>query len=173
MRAPRPTGRPSPLRRSRWRGPSVQGDTARKKPRSCGAFFVPLSLELPRLAARGAPAGAGLARRRRAASGAPAFGGAAVLRCAPRLRCAAVLGCAALFRGAALLGRAALLRGAPLLGRRPLRCAPLPRSGLTLAGPRGLLGRRLALAASAARRLHLGDAFLFLLLLFYPGLLAH
>src|SRR5439155_353724 len=128
-------------------GPALARGRQGKGPARAGPFSVLLSFELPRLAACRAPARAGLARRRRAAGGAAALGGSALLRRAP------------------------LLRGAALGG------ASLPRSGLTLAGPRGLPGCRLALAggplaASTARGLHLRDAFLFGLLLFDLGLLA-
>src|SRR5207237_7449491 len=85
--------------------------------------------------------------------------------------------CAALARRGLALCGAALLRRAPLLRGTPLRGTSLPRSGLTLAGSRGLPGCRLALAggplaASTARGLHLRDAFLFGLLLFDLWLLA-
>src|SRR5439155_200591 len=59
MRATRPTGRPSPLRRSRWPAPSDQRRAARKGPRSRGALFFLLSFQLPRLAACRALAGSG------------------------------------------------------------------------------------------------------------------
>src|SRR6266446_2961322 len=178
MRATQPTGRPSPPPRSRWPGPSVRDLRQEKGPARAGPFFVLLSFLLPRLAACRPPARAGLARRRRAAGGAAALGRRALLRSAPLLRRAALLRSAALARRGLALGSAALLGGAPLRSG-PLRCASLPRSGLTLAGPCGLPRRRLALAgcplaAAAAGGLHLGDAFLFLLLLLFDlGLLAH
>src|SRR6266446_6150155 len=126
MRATQPTGRPSPPPRSRWPGPSVRDLRQEKGPARAGPFFVLLSFLLPRLAACRPPARAGLARRRRAAGGAAALGRRALLRRAPLLRSAA------LARRGLALGSAAFLGGAPLRSG-PLRCASLPRSGLTLA----------------------------------------
>src|SRR5207245_8065384 len=118
MRATPRTGKPSPLRRSRWPGPSVREMRQEKGPARAGPFFVLLSFVLTRLAACRPPARAGLARRRRAAGGAAALGRRALLRGAPLL-----LGAAAL-RGAAL-GRAPLPRRrlslwCPALARRRL-----------------------------------------------------